>query len=171
MLAPLIVPTAASTAAGQLGLLRPGLSCFVASARSGYANRPKTGNWRYGDLHPARLSALSAAPITPLHHYYQAVRPWSAHRYFRPRGFGRLCLVWASVKRVSERSLFLCFLHRFLCSTWKSRFFAPTPQYCKAGARRGCQGWPAHQPFHVLWPLPGHALTAPSTAAHSIRLG
>ena len=26
------------------GLLRPGISCFVASARSGYANRPKTGN-------------------------------------------------------------------------------------------------------------------------------
>jgi hypothetical protein len=28
------------TAAGQPGLLRPGLSCFVTSARSGYANRP-----------------------------------------------------------------------------------------------------------------------------------
>jgi transposase-like protein len=26
------------------GLLRPGLSCFVTSARTGYANRPKTGN-------------------------------------------------------------------------------------------------------------------------------
>src|SRR5262245_13379160 len=32
-------------------------------ATTGYANRPKTGNWRYGDLHPARLSALSAAPL------------------------------------------------------------------------------------------------------------
>ena len=32
------------TAAGQPGLLRPGISCFVTSARSGYANRPKTGN-------------------------------------------------------------------------------------------------------------------------------
>jgi hypothetical protein len=61
LLAPQIVPTAASTAAGQPGLLRPGTSCFVTSARSGYANRPNTGNWRYGDLHPARLSALSAA--------------------------------------------------------------------------------------------------------------
>jgi hypothetical protein len=69
LLAPLIVPTAAITAAGQLGLLRPGLSCFVASARSGYANRLKTGNWRCGDLHPARLSALSAAPVTPLLRY------------------------------------------------------------------------------------------------------
>ena len=63
LLAPRIVPTAA-TPAGQLGLLHPGTSCFVTSARTGYANRPKTGNWRYGDLHPARLSALSAAPIT-----------------------------------------------------------------------------------------------------------
>jgi hypothetical protein len=44
LLAPQIVPTAASTAAGQPGLLRPGLSCFVTSARTGYANRPNTGN-------------------------------------------------------------------------------------------------------------------------------
>src|SRR5215831_6770458 len=63
LLAPRIVPTAANTAAGQLGLLRPGLSCVVAAERPGYANRPNTVNWRYGDLHPARLSALSAAPL------------------------------------------------------------------------------------------------------------
>jgi hypothetical protein len=44
LLAPRIVPTAASTAAGQLGLLSPGLSCFVASTRPGYANRLNTGN-------------------------------------------------------------------------------------------------------------------------------
>jgi hypothetical protein len=44
LLAPLVVPTAANTAAGQLGLLRPGLSCFVAAARTGYANRLNTGN-------------------------------------------------------------------------------------------------------------------------------
>ena len=48
---------------GQLGLLRPSRTRFVASPRIGYANRPKTGNWRCGDLHPARLSALSAAPF------------------------------------------------------------------------------------------------------------
>ena len=41
---PQIVPAAANTAAGQPGLLRPGLSCFVASTRTGYANRPSTGN-------------------------------------------------------------------------------------------------------------------------------
>src|SRR5262252_206383 len=66
LLAPQIVPTAAITAAGQPGLLRPGTSCFVASARSGYANRLKTGNWRCGDSHPARLwpcrLLLSARP-------------------------------------------------------------------------------------------------------------
>jgi hypothetical protein len=44
LLAPQIVPTAAHTAAGQPGLLRPGLSCFVTSTRTGYANRPTSGN-------------------------------------------------------------------------------------------------------------------------------
>jgi|SRR6516162_7359883 hypothetical protein len=44
LLAPQIVPTAANNVAGQPGLLRPGLSCFVTSARTGYANRPNTGN-------------------------------------------------------------------------------------------------------------------------------
>src|SRR5215467_13015714 len=55
LLAPQIVPTAANTAAGQPGLLRPSRTRFIASPRIGYANRPKTGNWRYGDSHPARL--------------------------------------------------------------------------------------------------------------------
>src|SRR5215469_14415280 len=55
LLAPQIVPTAAKTPAGQPGLLRPSRTRFVASPRIGYANRPKTGNWRCGDLHPARL--------------------------------------------------------------------------------------------------------------------
>jgi len=44
LLTPQIVPTAAHTDAGQPGLLRPGLSCFVTSTRTGYANRPNTGN-------------------------------------------------------------------------------------------------------------------------------
>jgi len=44
LLAPQIVPTAAHTPAGQPGLLRPGLSCFVAAARTGYTNRLNTGN-------------------------------------------------------------------------------------------------------------------------------
>src|SRR5579864_7868117 len=55
LLAPQIVPTAANTPAGQPGLLRPSRTRFVTSPRIGYANRPTTRNWRYGDLHPARL--------------------------------------------------------------------------------------------------------------------
>src|ERR1700758_1648650 len=34
---------------------------------------------------------LSSTGITPLHHYYEAVRPSPAHRYFQPRGWSRLC--------------------------------------------------------------------------------
>jgi hypothetical protein len=37
-------PYRCDTTAGQPGLLRPGLSCFVTSTRTGYANRPNTGN-------------------------------------------------------------------------------------------------------------------------------
>jgi|SRR5580704_775589 hypothetical protein len=48
LLAPQIVPTAANTPAGQPGLLRPSRTRFVTSPRIGYANRPTTGNWRYG---------------------------------------------------------------------------------------------------------------------------
>jgi hypothetical protein len=38
--------------------------------------------------------SLRSTGITPLHHYYGAVRPSPAHWYFRPRGWSRLCLVW-----------------------------------------------------------------------------
>src|SRR6516165_4047181 len=66
LLAPQIVPTAANTPAGQPGLLRPSRTRFVASPRIGYANRPKPGNWRCGDLHPARLRPCRLLPS--LHH-------------------------------------------------------------------------------------------------------
>ena len=74
LLAPQIVPTAANNAAGQPGLLHPGLSCFVTSTRTGYANRPNTGNCRYRDFHPVRLSALSAAHLAPT-----VVPEWRRH--------------------------------------------------------------------------------------------
>ena len=44
LLALQVVPTAAHTATGQPELLHPGISCFVTSARTGYANRLNTGN-------------------------------------------------------------------------------------------------------------------------------
>ena len=58
LLAPQIVPTAAYTAAGQPGLLRPGLSCSF--TRTGYANRPTqaidgTGTFTLSDSQPCRL--------------------------------------------------------------------------------------------------------------------
>src|SRR3974377_1409386 len=68
--APQIVPTAANTFAGQPGLLRPGLSCFVTSARTGYANRltqaiDGTGTFTLSDSQPCRL-------LTLLHGHYPA---------------------------------------------------------------------------------------------------
>ena len=45
-----------------------------------------------GSLSASVTCPLCSTGITPLHHYYGAVRPWPAHRYLRPRGFGRLCL-------------------------------------------------------------------------------
>src|SRR5207249_3249080 len=58
LLAPQIVPTAAHTAAGQPGLLHPGLSCSF--TRTGYANRPTqaidgTGTFTLSDSQPCRL--------------------------------------------------------------------------------------------------------------------
>src|SRR6266566_6228364 len=63
LLSPQIVPTAAPTAAGQPGILRPGLSCFVTSTRTGYANRltqaiDGTGTFTLSDSQPCRLLTL-----------------------------------------------------------------------------------------------------------------
>jgi hypothetical protein len=63
---PQIVPTAANTAAGQPGLLHPGLSCFITSTRTGYANRPNqvidgTGTFTPPDSQPCRLLTMPIA--------------------------------------------------------------------------------------------------------------
>src|SRR6266576_3723992 len=81
-------------------------------------------------------------------------------------------LVWGfCCQAVSERSfLLLAFLIGFFVRPGIP-FLRPDPQYWKAGARRSCQGWPSHQPFHPALRLPGHTLTAPSTAARSMRSG
>ena len=55
LLASQVVPTAANIPAGQPRLLHPGLSCFVAFARTGHAIRPNTGNWRNENFHLARF--------------------------------------------------------------------------------------------------------------------
>jgi hypothetical protein len=45
-----------------------------------------------GPRSTAMTCPLCSAGITPLQRYYGAVRPFPAHRYFRPRGWRRLCL-------------------------------------------------------------------------------
>jgi hypothetical protein len=88
LLAPQIVPTAANTPAGQPGLLRPSRTRFVASPRIGYANRPKTGNWRCGDLHPARLRPcrllLSSIPLSVGSETGARVGGWRGTSRFHP---------------------------------------------------------------------------------------
>src|SRR5215470_7039969 len=54
-----------------------------------------SGSFRYDPVGPsstAMTCPLCSTGITPLHHYYGAVRPSPAHRYFRPRGWSRLRL-------------------------------------------------------------------------------
>src|SRR3984893_9541912 len=46
-----------------------------------------------GPSSTAMTRPLRSTGITPLHHYYGAVRPSPAHRYFRPRGWSRLRLL------------------------------------------------------------------------------
>jgi len=71
LLASQIAPTAANLPAGQPRLLRPGISCFVASARSGYAIRPHRQLTEKG-LSPFKIcnlvgcSSASLARATPL---------------------------------------------------------------------------------------------------------
>jgi hypothetical protein len=60
LLASQIAPTAASFPTGQPRLLRPGIPCFVTSARSGYAIRPiqvidGERTFTFPDLQPCRL--------------------------------------------------------------------------------------------------------------------
>ena len=66
----------------------------------------------------AMTHPLRSTGITPLQHYYEAVRPSPAHRYFRPRGWSRLCLVWGfrSQAEIYHLHLFLSFVPS-LCST------------------------------------------------------
>src|SRR5258708_11685613 len=127
-----------------------------ATARRLPPSAERSGSSRFNPVGPcstAMTCPLCSAGITPLRCYYEAVRPSPAHRYFRPRGWSRLRLVWALYcQAVSERrSLFLAFFIGFFVRP-EIPFLRPDPQYCKAGARRSCQGWPSHQPFHVLCP-------------------
>ena len=65
-------------------------------ASSGSCHQPKAAAFRrelelllspVGPLPTSVTCPLCSTGITPLHHYYGAVRPWPAHQYFRPRGW------------------------------------------------------------------------------------
>src|SRR5712671_1797286 len=80
-------------------LTDPDLNLSIHPARV-IARRPPpsaepSGSSRYDPVGPsstAMTCPLCSTGITPLRHYYEAVRPSPAHRYFRPRGWRRLCL-------------------------------------------------------------------------------
>ena len=53
--------------------------------------RARPGFYPVGPCSTAMTRPLRSAGITPLRHYYGAVRPSPAHRYFQPRSWSRLC--------------------------------------------------------------------------------
>src|SRR3979411_3130719 len=66
-----------------------------ATARRLPPSAEPSGSSRFDPVGPsstAMTRPLRSTGITPLHHYYGAVRPSPAHRYFRPRGWSRLRL-------------------------------------------------------------------------------
>jgi hypothetical protein len=110
------------------------------------------GSSRYDPVDPnstAMTRPLFSTGIPPLRRYYGAVRPSPAHRYFQPRGWSRLRLVWGLYRQAvsKRRSLFLAFLIGFFVRAGIP-FLRPDAQYCKAGARRSCQGWPLSPSGH-----------------------
>jgi hypothetical protein len=87
---------------------------------------------------------LRSTGITPLQHYYEAVRPSPAHQYFRPRGWSRLRLVWGfrSQAEIYHLHLFLSFVPS-LCSTGAIIPSIPT-RASPTSARTSRQSWPSH---------------------------
>jgi len=71
--------------------------------------------------------------------------------------------------RTAIRDLFSCFLHRFLCSTRKSHFFAPDPAVLQSRRAQELLRLVRHTNLPRALHLPGNTLTALSTAAHSMR--
>src|SRR5215831_17943841 len=52
-----------------------------------------------GSISTSMTCSLRSVGITPLPRYNEAVRPWPAHRYFRPRGFSAENVIEADQKR------------------------------------------------------------------------
>src|SRR5258708_36973681 len=63
-----------------------------------------------------------------------------------------------------------CFLHRFLCSTWNP-VSSPRPAVLQSRRAQELSRLAVAPTFPRALDLPGHILTALSTAAHSMRSG
>ena len=136
---------------------------------------PSVENWSSPCCQLARSQRRPApfAPraLHPLRHYYRAVRPSPAHRYFRPRGWSRLRLVWGfrSQAEIYHLHLFLSFVPS-LCSTGaiipSSRPALRSRRRAQKLSRLAVAPTLRHAP-----PLPGHTLTASSTTARLVRSG
>src|ERR1700693_738044 len=115
--------------------------------------------------------SLRSTGITPFRRCYGAVRPSPAHRYFRPRGLSRLCLVWGfrSQAEIYHLHLFLSFVPS-LCSTGA---IIPSSRPALRSRRRAqkLSRLAVPPPFRRPPPLPGHTLTAASTTARLVRSG
>src|SRR6266852_3464121 len=126
-----------------------------------------SGSSRFDPVGPsstAMTCPLCSTGITPLHHYYRAVRPSPAHRYFRPRGWSRLRLVWGFFcQGVSAR-------RRIFYPSSVSLFdpkAVPSSRPAAAPGRRAQElsRLAVAPTFRHASPLPGHTLTASSTTA------
>src|ERR1700686_3796567 len=73
------------------------------------------------------------------------------------------------VKRFNSGDL-SCFLDRFLCSTWNP-VSSPRPAVLQSRRAQELSRLAVAPTFPHTLPLPGHTLTALSTAAHSMRPG
>src|SRR5260370_827408 len=76
-----------------------------------------------------------------------------------------------SASRLAPLAISLsCFLHRFLCSTWNP-VSSPRPAVLQSRRAQELSRLAVAPTFPRALPLPGHTLTALSTAAHSMRSG
>ena len=64
----------------------PDVNLSIHPARATQRRLPPSIKTRSSSGYPLTPSRRSAG-ITPPLHYYEAVRPWPVHRYFRPHGF------------------------------------------------------------------------------------
>jgi len=79
-------------------LTEPDVNLSIHPARAIVRRLPPSaeiaGSSRFDPVGPRSTTMthpLRSMGITPLHRYYEAVRPSPAHRYFQPHGWSRLC--------------------------------------------------------------------------------